>query len=88
VLVTGDCDETVPDETLSEMEFRNFISDPRWVHCFSQNLAIQHPKMTIGLDYHSMVTNVVPSWGSIMSPTEAQLKAIVAPLIKSRALTC
>ena len=39
VLVTGD--ETVPDETLSEMEFRTFISDPRLVHWFSQNLASQ-----------------------------------------------
>ena len=95
VLVTGDCDETVPDEILSEVEFRKFISDPRLVHWFSQNLAIQHPKMTIipiGLDYHSMVTNAEPSWGSIMYPTEqeAQLKAIAAqaPLLKSRAVIC
>ena len=55
-LVTGDCDEAMPNDVLSLNEFVLLVDDKRLRHWYSQNLIIAHPKMTaipIGLDYHS-----------------------------------
>jgi hypothetical protein len=77
ILVTGDCDETMPDDVMND--FTNFISNPNLLHWFSQNMTVTHPKVTripIGLDYHTMTTRDV--WGPIMSEEKQErlLKAI------------
>jgi len=95
VLVTGDCDESVPTNVLSSGEFESFIVDERLVHWFSQNLVLRHPKMTIvpiGLDYHSMTHGAVARWGAPMDPLgqESVLKTIAsaAPPLRKRLVRC
>ena len=74
VLVSGDCDECCPYEIfVSDYNFTTFIESEKIIHWFSQNLVIEHPKMTkmpIGLDYHTMV--VSPMWGKQISPAEQE----------------
>lgn len=56
-LVTGDCDESMPNEVLSFSDFKEFVNDYRLKHWFSQNLVMLHEKMSIipiGMDYHSI----------------------------------
>jgi len=56
ILVSGDCDESIPTMVLSSGEFKNFIESEKIIHWFSQNAVIDHPKLTripIGMDYHS-----------------------------------
>jgi hypothetical protein len=57
ILVSGDCDETIPDAVLpSEDEFNKFIGSDKIIHWFSQNAVKDHEKLTripIGLDYHT-----------------------------------
>jgi hypothetical protein len=68
ILVSGDCDETIPNEILSSENFNKFINDDRLVHWFCQNIIAKHPKITImpiGLDYHTMTTRDI--WGPITS---------------------
>ena len=74
ILVSGDCDECCPMEIFpTEIEFQLFVENERIIHWFSQNLIIQHPKMTkipIGLDYHSMTISDI--WGEMISPLEQE----------------
>lgn len=69
ILVSGDCDETIPNEIFkSQDEFNKFINDDRLVHWFCQNIIAKHPKITImpiGLDYHTMTTRNI--WGPVTS---------------------
>ena len=68
VLVSGDCDETIPNEILNKNDFINLISDKRIIHWFCQNMTIEHNKITkipIGLDYHTLTQR--PLWGPISS---------------------
>jgi len=95
VLVTGDCDESVPTNVLSSGEFESFIVDERLIHWFSQNLVLRHPKMTIipiGLDYHSMTHGAVTRWGAPIDPLsqELVLKTIAraAPPLHERLVRC
>jgi hypothetical protein len=37
ILVTGDCDESIPDAVLSDTEFKKFIESDKIIHWFSQN---------------------------------------------------
>jgi len=57
VVVSGDCDETIPYAVFhSDINFRNFIDSDKIIHWFSQNSAGEHPKLSripIGLDYHT-----------------------------------
>jgi hypothetical protein len=57
VLVSGDCDESIPDMVFkTDEDFNNFIGSEKISHWFSQNVVKDHPKLTkipIGLDYHS-----------------------------------
>ena len=57
VLVTGDCDETVPDLVLDKNDYEYLINSDKLIHWFSQNTYSNlHPKLTqipIGLDYHT-----------------------------------
>jgi len=69
ILVSGDCDETIPNEIFkSQEDFYKFINDERLVHWFCQNIISKHQKITImpiGLDYHTMTTRDI--WGPITS---------------------
>ncbi len=72
VLVTGDCDETVPVDIFngSEEDFLNFIENNNLIHWYSQNCISDHPKITripIGLDYHTLSKHDY-YWGPMLSP--------------------
>jgi len=57
ILVSGDCDETIPYDSISKPEFLKLLHNPYLVHWFSQNIVVTHEKITIipiGLDYHTM----------------------------------
>lgn len=66
ILVSGDCDETIPQEILHENNLKQLLDDTKLKHWFSQNMTLEHPKITkmpIGLDYHTLQTR--PLWGPI-----------------------
>ena len=68
ILVSGDCDENVPQEILNNNDFLKLVNDPRLIHWFCQNMTLDHSKITrlpIGLDYHTLTTR--PLWGPLMS---------------------
>lgn len=68
ILVSGDCDETIPDEILDANTLLKLLNDNRLVHWFCQNMTIDHHKITripIGLDYHTLTQR--PLWGPISS---------------------
>lgn len=99
VLVSGDSDNCMPTDLLSEDEFQTFISNSKIRHWFCQNLLLPvvHPKMThlpIGLDYHTLRNHMgsMHPWGPGMLPKdqENQLKVIQATLkpLKSRHRLC
>ena len=84
ILVSGDCDETVPQEILNNIDFLKLVNDTRLIHWFCQNMTIDHHKITrmpIGLDYHTLT--VRPLWGPISS-CDHQEKMLL--LIKEKAL--
>jgi hypothetical protein len=69
VLVSGDSDDTMPYDVLKPDAFEIFISNPFLLHWYSQNMTVDHPKITpipIGMDYHTMCTKVI--WGPITTP--------------------
>ena len=74
ILVSGDCDECCPMDLFPiEKGFETFIENEKIIHWFSQNLIIQHPKMSqipIGLDYHTMTYSDM--WGNMISPLEQE----------------
>jgi len=78
ILVTGDCDETVPNDIFKTTdEFISFIESDKIIHWFSQNCIGKHPKLTgipIGLDYHTMANNNDHEWGTKKSPFEQELQ--------------
>lgn len=64
ILVSGDCDETIPNDIFTEEQFFEFINNEKLVHWFCQNMIAKHKKITtipIGLDYHTMVNRDI--WG-------------------------
>jgi hypothetical protein len=80
VLVTGDSDYSISADS-------DFISDPRLLAWFSQNLVSSkpHPKvkfLPIGLDYHTMANNDM-YWGQKTSP-KTQEDELFAVAKKSR----
>ena len=73
ILVSGDCDETIPQEIINQSEFNNLLNNTRLVHWFCQNMTVQHPKITqmpIGLDYHTLTVN--PLWGPLCGCQEQE----------------
>jgi hypothetical protein len=68
ILVSGDCDETIPNEILTSDDFNKLLNEQRLIHWFCQNMTIDHNKITrmpIGLDYHTLTS--IPLWGPISS---------------------
>ena len=76
VLVTGDADETSPNDLFaSHADFLKFIEDQRIIHWFSQNGMAAHPKFTripIGLDYHTLASGRSHWWGPPSSPIQQE----------------
>lgn len=71
ILITGDCDESVPDSVFTDAEFNVFINSEKIIHWFSQNCVGKHPKISaipIGLDYGTRVSS--DHMNTIMSPLE------------------
>jgi hypothetical protein len=84
ILVSGDCDETIPQQILSNSDFNNLLNDSRLIHWFCQNMTIQHHKITkmpIGLDYHTLTTNSI--WGPLSSCKE-QENQLISLKVKAR----
>lgn len=83
VLVTGDCDESVPNDIVPDNVLDLFLRSPTLIHWFSQNcVRTTHPKLSqipIGLDYHTL-SERDHEWGPRASPLqqEAILKKIRA----------
>ena len=68
ILVSGDCDESMPFDVLNKNEFECLINHNLLKHWFCQNFIIKHKKVTlmpIGLDYHTMATRNI--WGPLTS---------------------
>lgn len=86
ILVSGDCDETIPYDIFeSKEDFTKFIDNPKIIHWFSQNWVGNHSKVSlipIGLDYHTMATRQI-YWGPITSP-EDQEKLLTMVKSKSK----
>jgi hypothetical protein len=77
ILVSGDCDETVPQEILSTDDFNKLLNNAQLVHWFCQNMTVQHNKITkmpIGLDYHTLTVN--PLWGPLCCCQEQEKQLI------------
>jgi hypothetical protein len=76
VLVSGDADETSPNDLFaSHDDFLKFIEDPRILHWFSQNGMATHPKFTripIGLDYHTLASGRPHWWGPASTPVQQE----------------
>jgi hypothetical protein len=84
ILVSGDCDETIPQEILNNIDFLKLVNDTRLIHWFCQNMTIDHRKVTripIGLDYHTLT--VRPLWGPLSS-SDHQEKMLL--MIKDKSL--
>lgn len=76
VLVSGDCDETVPYEIFtSEEDCASFLEDPRLLAWFCQNCLLKHKKvqcMPIGIDYHTLSVNARHAWGPQQTPEQQE----------------
>jgi hypothetical protein len=82
ILVSGDCDETIPDEILNGDNLKQLLNNTKLKHWFSQNMTLEHPKITkmpIGLDYHTLQTR--PLWGPI---TKCQDQEKILTMVKSK----
>jgi len=93
VLVTGDCDWSLPSDIFpNPADFLTFIESNKIIHWFSQNGIVDHPKFTripIGLDYHTMSKND-HEWGSKLSPMlqEQQLADLNMNHFANRGIKC
>jgi hypothetical protein len=75
ILVTGDCDESCPNELFrSQEEFIRFIESDKIIHWYSQNCIAKHSKLTqipIGMDYHTMSVRD-HEWGPKTDPLDQE----------------
>lgn len=75
ILVTGDCDESCPNELFrSHDDFTRFIESDKIIHWYSQNCIGSHIKLTqipIGMDYHTMSIRH-HEWGPKASPLDQE----------------
>jgi len=79
ILVSGDCDESIPDMIFTNTEFLKFIESDKIICWFTQNCVAEHPKLIpipIGLDYHTLARRSM-SWGKKQSP-KVQEESLIA----------
>ena len=85
VLVSGDCDETVPSDLFrEEAVLRAFLDDDRLLAWFAQNAIPLSPKihqLPIGLDYHTLSGNEKHTWGPKQTPVQQEQ---ILNILKSR----
>ena len=76
ILVSGDCDETVPYDIFPSQEAAlAFVKDKRLVAWFAQNMIQFHSKthqIPIGMDYHTLSANANHSWGPQQTPEQQE----------------
>ena len=89
ILVSGDCDETVPNDLFSsDNNLNQFIESSNLIHWFSQNCVLtSHPKLSqipIGLDYHTMAERD-HEWGPKTTPLN-QEKLLQTVALKAKPL--
>jgi hypothetical protein len=78
VLVSGDSDDTIPDDTISKVgieKYNYFLQSELLLHWYCQNWTDIHNKVThmpIGLDYHTIYNNINHGWGDKLIPTEQE----------------
>lgn len=75
VLVSGDCDETVPVDLFREEDLVDFLDDERLIAWFAQNAVPLDPKIRqipIGLDYHTLSVNEKHPWGPKQTPAQQE----------------
>ena len=75
ILVSGDADETIPNDIFINSDFIKFIENDKIIAWYAQNCIATHPKLfqiPIGLDYHTINHNKSHSWGDNMSPIEQE----------------
>jgi len=76
VLVSGDCDETVPYDLFPNKEaLQSFLKDSRLIAWFAQNMALLSTKtfqIPIGLDYHTLSATKGHPWGPQQSPAQQE----------------
>jgi len=96
ILVSGDCDENIPDEIFSSHDdFLKFIESDKIIHWFSCNCVKTHAKLTIipiGVNYHSASFNDHRLYGKKSSPLEQEKNLIEiinnSKLLKDREVKC
>jgi hypothetical protein len=75
ILVSGDCDETIPADVMTAEEFNTFVNDDRLICWFSQNLTITNNlkcvQIPIGMDYHTL-SEKDHWWGPKSAPLEQE----------------
>jgi len=79
ILVSGDCDESVPDMIFNENSFLKFIESDKIICWFTQNCTRVHPKLIpipIGLDYHTLSKSSMV-WGK-QKGAEMQEKELIS----------
>ncbi len=79
VLVSGDCDECLLNSLSSVSEFNLLINNENLIHWFTQNCVINHKKLSnipIGLDYHTISSNLYHQWGPQKSPLDQEKELI------------
>lgn len=84
VLVSGDCDETVPVDLFREEDLKTFLADGRLIAWFAQNAIPLDPKIRqipIGLDYHTLSVNETHPWGPKQAPVQQET---ILNLLKAR----
>jgi len=88
VLVTGDCDLTMPDDLFTRENLALFLAEPKLLAWFSQNLVTTHsPKLhriPIGMDYHTLAEHKNHPWGPQQSPID-QEQILIA--VRDRAMS-
>jgi len=77
ILITGDGDETMPDDMISPEIFNNIINDARLIHWYSVNCNERyHEKFSlipIGVNFHSLTFGEFCGWSSgAMTPKEQE----------------
>jgi len=78
ILVSGDCDESIPDMIFNRDKFIEFIESDKIICWYSQNCTVVHPKLKpipIGLDYHTLARKA-QKWGKKQSQNDQETELI------------